>query len=121
MMYSSPEKITSSTKMNVVQDQFITPPNSTATIPSSSLYSAQQGGGMVSMPLLPLLHFPPQPGLIPTGPPPGLFPGVVTGLVGFGAGTNANQVGVPPFFAFSGPRDSSVAVKDDDGMLNSIN
>ncbi|XP_017033629.3 uncharacterized protein Taf3 isoform X1 [Drosophila kikkawai] len=113
IMFTSPEKI-SLTKINVVHDQFVTPPNPTVT----PIYSANQGGagaGMVAMPLLPLLHFPPQPGLIPSGPPPGLFPGVVSGLVGFGGGSNPNKVGIPPFFAFSGPPNtSSVAVKDDD-------
>ncbi|KAH8252420.1 hypothetical protein KR038_010259, partial [Drosophila bunnanda] len=113
MMYTSPEKISSLTKLNVVHDQFVTSPNTTAT----PLYSAHQGtvgAGMVAMPLLPLLHFPPQPGLIPTGPPPGIFPGVVPGLVGFGGGGNAGKVGMPPFFAFSGPPDTSIAVKNDD-------
>ncbi|KAI8036492.1 hypothetical protein M5D96_010799 [Drosophila gunungcola] len=71
--------------------------------------------GMV--PLLPLLHFPPRPGLIPSGP--GLFP-AVTGLVGFG--NIGNRVGMAPIIAFPGP-DGSVAdtarcpqIKDSSGI-----
>ncbi|KAH8283413.1 hypothetical protein KR054_010835, partial [Drosophila jambulina] len=113
MTYNLPEKI-SLAKKSVVHDNFPTPPNATQT----PLYSAHQGGagaGIVAMPLLPLLHFPPQPGLIPTGPPPGIFPGVVSSLVGFGGSSNVNKLGVPPFFAFTGPLDtSSVSVKNDD-------
>ncbi|KAH8384928.1 hypothetical protein KR200_007914, partial [Drosophila serrata] len=121
MAYTSPEKFSSLTKMNVVRDQFVTSPNATAA-PMYSAHQGAAGAGMVAMPLLPLLHFPPQPGLIPTGPPPGIFPGVVPGLVGFGGGNNANKVGMPPFFAFSGPPDTSVAVKNDDATnLDQVN
>ncbi|XP_044316492.1 transcription initiation factor TFIID subunit 3 isoform X2 [Drosophila rhopaloa] len=70
-----------------------------STLSNTSMYSGNQPG---MVPLLPLLHFPPRPGLIPSGP--GLFP-AVTGLVGFG--NNSNRVGITPFIAFSG-QDGSV-------------
>ncbi|SPP89007.1 transcription initiation factor TFIID subunit 3 isoform X1 [Drosophila guanche] len=55
-------------------------------MPHSSLYPSNQTG---IVPLLPLLHFPPRPGLIPSGPGlipcgTGLFP-AAAGLVGFGS------------------------------------
>ncbi|XP_026846855.1 uncharacterized protein LOC6601984 isoform X1 [Drosophila persimilis] len=78
--------------------------NPSAIIPSPGQYMAV-GGGMPHsslypsnptgiVPLLPLLHFPPRPGLIPSGP--GLFP-ATAGLVGYG-----NSVSMPPFMPFSG-------------------
>ncbi|XP_016944177.2 uncharacterized protein Taf3 isoform X2 [Drosophila suzukii] len=68
------------------------------TLSNSSMYPGSQTG---MVPLLPLLHFPPRPGLIPSGP--GLFP-AVTGLVGFG--NNNNRVGIAPFIAYPGSEGS---------------
>ncbi|XP_052854948.1 uncharacterized protein LOC128263785 [Drosophila gunungcola] len=103
----SPEKvcstITSSThapKQKIVipcPDPFM---SVSSTLTNTSMYSGNQAG---MVPLLPLLHFPPRPGLIPSGP--GLFP-AVTGLVGFG--NIGNRVGMAPIIAFPGP-DGSVA------------
>ncbi|XP_050742974.1 transcription initiation factor TFIID subunit 3 isoform X2 [Drosophila biarmipes] len=76
-------------------DSLMTAPN---TLSNTSLYPGNQTG---MVPLLPLLHFPPRPGLIPSGP--GLFP-AVTGLVGFG--NNNNTVGIAPFIAFPGTEGS---------------
>ncbi|XP_017051393.2 uncharacterized protein LOC108095031 isoform X2 [Drosophila ficusphila] len=77
------------------QDQFMPVPS---PISNPSLYPGNQAG---IVPMLPLLHFPPRPGLIPSGP--GLFP-AVTGLVGFG--NPVNTVSISPFIAFSGSEGS---------------
>ncbi|XP_017010900.2 uncharacterized protein Taf3 isoform X2 [Drosophila takahashii] len=76
-------------------DPFMTVPN---PLSNTSMYPSNQTG---IVPLLPLLHFPPRPGLIPSGP--GLFP-AVTGLVGFG--NNNNRVGIAPFIAYPGSEGS---------------
>ncbi|XP_022217521.1 transcription initiation factor TFIID subunit 3 isoform X2 [Drosophila obscura] len=67
-------------------------------MPHAALYPSNPAG---IVPLLPLLHFPPRPGLIPSGP--GLFP-ATAGLVGFGS-----SVSMPPFMPFPG---TSGAVTD---------
>ncbi|KAH8373750.1 hypothetical protein KR009_009397, partial [Drosophila setifemur] len=74
------------------QDKLLTVSSALSKVP---LYSGTQTE-MVQ--LLPLLHFPPRPGLIPSGP--GLFP-PTAGLVGFN--NNANRVGIPPFMPLSVP------------------
>ncbi|XP_043069605.1 uncharacterized protein Taf3 isoform X2 [Drosophila bipectinata] len=69
-------------------DQFISVPN---TLPSNPVYPGTETDTGV-VPLLPLLHFPPRPGLIPSGP--GLYPGAVS-LVGLSS--NDNRLTIPPF------------------------
>ncbi|XP_032311788.1 uncharacterized protein LOC6505487 isoform X2 [Drosophila ananassae] len=71
-----------------ISDQFI---SVSSTLPSTPLYTGTETG---IVPLLPLLQFPPRPGLIPSGP--GLFPAAV-GLVGLSS--NDNRITVPPFIA----------------------
>ncbi|XP_041674445.1 uncharacterized protein LOC108102367 isoform X2 [Drosophila eugracilis] len=95
---NSPERTSSTlTTLNAPKQKKDLPDSFMAissAIPNTALYPGNQTG---MVPLLPLLHFPPRPGLIPSGP--GLFP-PVSGLVGFG--NNNNRVGIPPFIAFSG-------------------
>lgn len=69
-----------------ISDQFISVSNS---LPSTPLYAGTETG---IVPLLPLLQFPPRPGLIPSGP--GLFPSAV-GLVSLSS--NNNRITIPPF------------------------
>ncbi|KAH8342755.1 hypothetical protein KR084_006073, partial [Drosophila pseudotakahashii] len=78
-------------KQKTDADPFMTVPNH---LSNTSRYPSNQTG---IVPLLPLLHFAPRPGLIPSGP--GLFP-AVTGLVGFG--NNNNRVGIAPFITYPG-------------------
>ncbi|KAH8269796.1 hypothetical protein KR018_008130, partial [Drosophila ironensis] len=85
----SPASNVQEKSINVVghaRDQFLAASN---TLSNASLYPVAQTGGT---PLLPLLQFPPRPGLIPSGP--GLFPSA-TGLVSFG--NNPNNVTIPHF------------------------
>ncbi|XP_026839035.1 uncharacterized protein LOC6555810 isoform X2 [Drosophila erecta] len=76
-------------------DKFVTV---SSALSNASIYPGNQTG---MVPLLPLLQFPPRPGLIPTGP--GLFP-AVTGLVGFG--NHGNKIPISPFIEYSGPEGS---------------
>nr|ACJ13260.1 RE58915p [Drosophila melanogaster] len=76
-------------------DKFVTISNA---LSNASIYPGIQTG---MVPLLPLLQFPPRPGLIPTGP--GLFP-AVTGLVGFG--NHGNRIPISPFIDYPGPEES---------------
>ncbi|XP_039496606.1 uncharacterized protein LOC120454923 isoform X2 [Drosophila santomea] len=74
-------------------------PDKFSIVSSASTYPGNQTG---MVPLLPLLQFPPRPGLIPTGP--GLFP-AVSGLVGFG--NHGNTVPISPFIEYPGPEGSA--------------
>ncbi|XP_033168053.1 uncharacterized protein LOC117146242 isoform X2 [Drosophila mauritiana] len=76
-------------------DKFVTV---SKALSNASIYPGIQTG---MVPLLPLLQFPPRPGLIPTGP--GLFP-AVTGLVGFG--NHGNRVPISPFIDYPGTEES---------------
>lgn len=96
-------------------DKFVTISNA---LSNASIYPGIQTG---MVPLLPLLQFPPRPGLIPTGP--GLFP-AVTGLVGFG--NHGNRIPISPFIDYPGPEESVAdtvrcpPIKDSPGTSNEL-